>query len=136
MAFQSKSPGLSSAAASLDAVVEDHRGAHAVAAVAIDGGHVRAGDAIVLEALVERLDAHGADALGDQVADRVIDHGGGDAGLEPEAIGQIGGDVELAAADVDVAFRGLAERDDAGVQAMHQGAERQEIQRPAGGNFE
>ena len=74
------------------AVVEHHRRAHAVAAVAIDGRHVRAGDAVVLEVLVERLDAHGPHALGDQIADRIIDHGGGDAGLEAEAIGQVRGD--------------------------------------------
>ena len=91
MAFQSKSPGLSRAAASLRAVVEDDGGAHAVAAVAVDGGHVRAADAVVLEVLVEGPDAHRADALGDQVADGVIDHGGGDAGFQAEAIGQVGG---------------------------------------------
>ena len=47
------------------------------------------------------------------VADRVVDHRGGDAGLEAEAVGQVRGAVELAAAHVDRAARGLAERDDA-----------------------
>ena len=55
IAFQSKSPGLSSAPASFAAVVEDDGRAHAVAAVAVDGRHVGAVDAVVLEALVERL---------------------------------------------------------------------------------
>ena len=82
-----------------------------MAAVAVDGGDVRAGDAVVGEALVKRLDAHGPDALGDQVADGVIDHGRGDAGLHAEAVGQVGGDVELAAADVDLALVRLAERE-------------------------
>ena len=85
IAFQSKSPGFSCAAASLRAVVKDHRRAHAVAAVAVNGRHVRAGDAVVLEMLVERLHAHGAHALGDQIADRIIDHRGGDAGLQAES---------------------------------------------------
>ena len=63
------------------AVVEHHRRAHALAAVAVDRGHVRAVDAVVLEVLVEGLHAHRAHALGDQVADGIIHHGGGDAGL-------------------------------------------------------
>ncbi len=105
MAFQSKSPGFRWAAASLAAVVEDDGGAHALAAVAIDSGHVRAEHAIVREVFIERRDAHGADALGDEIADGIIGHGGGDAGLEPEAIREISGDVELTAADVDEAFR-------------------------------
>ena len=42
------------------AVVEDDRRAHAVAAIAVDGGHVRPADAVVLEALVERRDPHRA----------------------------------------------------------------------------
>ena len=48
------------------------------------------GDAVVLEALVERRDAHGPHALGDQVADGVVDHGRGDAGLQAEAVRQVG----------------------------------------------
>ena len=54
------------------AVVEHHWGAHALAAVAIHRGHVGAVHAVVLEALVEGLHAHGQHALGDQVADGVI----------------------------------------------------------------
>ena len=115
--------GLQQRARLVAAVVEDHRRAHPVAAIAVDRRHVRAVDAVVLEALVERPDAHGAHALGDQVADRIIDHGAGDAGLHPEAVRQIGGDIELAAADVDLALAGLAEGDDARIQTMHQRAE-------------
>ena len=48
--------------------------------------------------------------------------------FRPKAVGQVGGAVELAAADVDVALRGLAERDDARVQTVDQRAERQEIE--------
>ena len=83
------------------AVVENDGSADAEALVAVDGGHVGAMHAIVLEVLVEGLDAHGADALVDEIADGVVHHGGGDAGIELEAIGQIRGYIELAAADVD-----------------------------------
>src|SRR5260221_13329498 len=71
------------------AVVEDHRRTNAVTAVAVDGGDVRPGDTVVGETLVERLDAHSPDALGHQVADRVIDHGRGDAELIAEAVGEV-----------------------------------------------
>ena len=46
-----------------------------------------------------------------------------------ETIGEIGGAVEFTAADVDSAFRGFAEGDDAGIKTMDQGAEGQEVQR-------
>src|SRR5206468_1333468 len=62
------------------AIVEDDRRAHTVAAVAIHGGHVRTGDSVVLEALVEGFDAHRFDALGNQFTDWIIDHRAGDAG--------------------------------------------------------
>jgi hypothetical protein len=107
------------------AVIEDYRRADAEAAVAIDGCHVGAGGAIVLEALVEGLDAHGPDALGDQVAHRIIDHGGGDAGGHAEAVRKVRGAIEFAAADVDPALGGLMEGDDARVETMDQRAERE-----------
>ena len=86
-------------------------------------------NAVVLEMLVERFDAHRADAFGDQIADRIIHHRGGDAGLQPEAIGQIGRDIEFAAADVNVALSRFAERNDSRIEPMHQRAERNEIGR-------
>ena len=94
-------------------VVKDHRSAHAVAAVAVDGGHVGAIDAVMLETLVERLHAHGPHAFGNQIADRVVHHGAGDTGLEPETVGEVGGAVEFAAAHVDLALGGLAKGNDA-----------------------
>ena len=99
-----------------------------MAAIAVHSGHIWTVNAVVLEALVERLYAHCPHALGDQIADRVVHHRGGDAGLHAEAIGEIGGAIELAAADVDLALGGLAEGDDSRIEAMNQGAERQEIQ--------
>ena len=82
----------------------------------------------MLEMLVERCDTHGPHALGDQVADGVIHHGRGDAGLQAEAVGEVGGDVELAAADVDLALGRLAEGDDAGIETMDQGAQGHKVQ--------
>ncbi len=100
------------------AVVEDDGSADAEALIAIDGGHVGAGDAVVLEVLVEGLDTHGADTLGNEIANGVVGHGGGDGGAESEAVRQVGGHVELAAGDVDLALGGLAEGNDSGVEAM------------------
>ncbi len=111
------------------AVVEDNGRAHALAAVAINGGHVWAVDAVVFEVLIERLDAHRPDAFGNQLADGIIHHRRGDAGLHAEAVGEFGGDVELPAADVDLALSRLAERDDARIKPMDQSAEGQEVQR-------
>ncbi len=111
-------------------VIEHHRRAHALAAIAVDGGDVRAGNTVVGEPLEEGAHAHGADALRDQIADGVVDHRRGHAGLQAEAVGQVGGHVELAAADVDLAFGGLAEGDDPRVQSVHHRAKGQEIQRP------
>ena len=74
--------------------------------------------------LVERLHAHRPHALGNQVADRIVDHGACDAGVHPKAVGQVGGDVEFAAAHVNLAFVGFAERNDPGVQTMDQRAQR------------
>ena len=84
----------------------------------------------MLEVLVEGLHAHRPHALGDQVADGIIHHRRGDAGLQAEAIGQVGGDVEFAAADVDLALGRLAEGDDARVEPVDQGAEGHKVQRP------
>ena len=111
------------------AVVEHHGRAHALAAVAIDSGHVGAVNAIMLEVLVEGLDPHGPHAFGDQVADGIIHHRRGDAGLQAEAVRQVGRHVKLAAADMDLALGGLAEGDDARIKAMDQRAEGHKVKR-------
>ena len=85
--------------------------------------------AVVLEMFVERLHAHRADALGNQVADGIIHHRAGHAGVQAEAVGEVGGDVEFAAADVNVAARRFAERNDARIKAVDQRAQGQEVQR-------
>ena len=109
-------------------VVEDHRRPHAVAAIAVDGGDVRAAHAVVLEPFVERRDAGFAHARLHQFADAVVDHGRRDAGAQAEAIGQIGGDVVFAAGDVDVERARLAKRNDARIEPMHEGAEGEEVE--------
>jgi hypothetical protein len=83
----------------------------------------------VREVLVERLDAHGAHAFRDQVADRIIGHGGDDGGAQAKTVGQVRRHVEFAAADVNAALGGLAKRNDARIQAVHQSAERNQVQR-------
>jgi len=114
------------------AIVEHDRRAHAVAAITVHSGHVRAVDAVVLETLVKGLHTHGAHALRHQLADWIVDHGAGDAGVQVEGVGQIGRDVEFATADVDLAFRGLAEGNDAGVDAVHERAQGDDVQSAVG----
>lgn len=109
-------------------VVEDHRRADALAAVAVDGGEVRPADAVVVVVLEERRDAHLADAALDEVADGVVDHRGADAGAEAEAVAEVGADVVFAAGDVDFEVPGLAEREDAGVEAVDEGPEAEEVE--------
>ena len=92
--------------------------------------------AVVFEVLVERLHAHRPHALGDEVADGVIDHRARDPRLQAEAIGEIGRAVEFAAADVDRARGGLAERDDAGIEAVDERAEGHKVQGAARGDVQ
>ena len=83
----------------------------------------------MFEKFVKGPHAHRPHPLGDEVADGVIHHRGGDAGLEAETVGQVGGDVELAAADMDFALAGLAEGDDARVKAVDQRAQGHQVKR-------
>jgi len=79
---------------------------------------------------VSAFDPHAPDsAFGDEVTDRIVDHRRGDAGVEAEAVGEVRRAVKLAAADVDVAVRGFAERDRTRVEAVDESAEGQEVQR-------
>jgi outer membrane cobalamin receptor len=48
--------------------------------------------------------------------------------VQPEAIRQVGGAVELAAADVNPAFRRFAKRNDSRVQPVNQGSKGNKIQ--------
>src|SRR5262249_10813872 len=85
-------------------------------------------DTVVLEPFVKGPHTHFANACLHQLADAVVDHGGGDAGLQAEAIGEVGGDVVFPAGDVDNEGPRPAKRDLAGVEAMNQSTQREEIQ--------
>ena len=110
------------------AVVEDHRRPHALAAILIYRGHVGAAHAVVRKALIERLHAHGAHAFGNEVANGIIHHGAGQTGVQPEAVREIGGHVEFAAADMNVAVGGFAKRRDARIQPVHQRAQGKQVE--------
>ncbi len=120
--------GLQHRARFICAIVKYHRRPNAEPAVAVDRRHVRTSDAVVFETLVERLNAHGADVLGNQVADGIVHHRARDAGGDAEAVRKIGGDVKFASAHMNFAFRGFAERDYARIQAIHQCAQRQQTE--------
>jgi len=87
-----------------------YRRTHAVCSVAVDRSDIRAGDAIMLEHLIEGGHAHGPNPLSDQVANRILDHRGNNAGMQTEAVGEVGGYIEFTAADMDPAIVCLAER--------------------------
>jgi len=110
------------------AVVEDHGGSHSQAPVAVHGGHVRAPDPVVGEPPVEPADAHRPHALRDEIPDRIGDESRDDRRAPLEAVGEVGGHVELAPADVDRALCGLAKGHDPGIEAMNQRPQRHEVE--------
>src|SRR6266481_7128312 len=75
-------------------IVEDHRRAHAIAAITVDCRDVWTIDAVVFEPFVEGLDAHGAYAFGNHITNRIVDHGRYNAGPQAETVSQICGRVE------------------------------------------
>src|SRR5450759_3001957 len=109
-------------------VIEDDGRTNAMAAIAVHGGDVGAGDAVVLEMPVERLDTNGTNTLGDQISNGIGDHGRRDAGVQAEAVREIGRDVELTTADMDVAMVRFAEGNDAGVETVDQGPQADKVQ--------
>src|SRR5258706_10024039 len=80
------------------AIIENDGCTHAVPAIAIDRGHIRPGDTIMLEPFVERPNPHRPDTLGDQIADRIIHHCRYDARAQTKTVRQGRGSIELAAA--------------------------------------
>src|SRR5581483_8869897 len=100
------------------AVVKNDRCAHAVAAIAIDRGHVRTADAIVIEMLVEGLDAHPPHAFSDEIANRIIDHGSRDPGAQAKAVGEISRQVDRAGANMSLARSRCLRWHDAGMEGM------------------
>ena len=84
--------------------------------------------AIVLEQLVKRRDARFTHPRLHQFADAVIDHGGGDACSQPEAIRQAGGDVVLAAGDMHLERTRLAERHHARIESVNERPQREKVE--------
>ena len=78
--------------------------------------------------LVEGFDAHGAHIAVDHFADRVVNHRRNDAGVETKTVGEVGRTVVFATTDVDFALTGLAERQDAGIQAVNEGTQRNKVE--------
>ena len=100
-----------------------------MAAVAVDGRHVGAVDPVMLESLIKGFDAHGAHPFSDQVANRIIHHGSHHAGVQAEAVGQVGGHVIFAAAGMHLPFGGFAEGDDAWIDPVIERAKRNQVER-------
>src|SRR5690348_7961862 len=105
------------------AVVENHWCSHTMTAVAVNGGDIGPRNPVVIEPLIEGLDAHRPDSLGDEVANGIVHHRGYDAGCKAEAIRQVGGYIEFATADMNFTGGRLSKGNDSGVQAMHKGSE-------------
>ena len=110
-------------------VVEDDRAAHAKSAVAVDGGHIWAQDAVMRKRLVERSDPHRAHLARDEVADGILDHRGRNRGPHTEAVGKIRGAVEFPSAHVDRARARFPKRHGARIQPVNQGPKRQHVYR-------
>src|SRR5205085_79942 len=81
----------------ISAVIKHDRWSHAVTAIAVNSRDVWSGHSIMLKPFIDWRNAHRFDASGDQFSDRVIDHGRGDAGLQPKAISQVRSHVVFAA---------------------------------------
>src|SRR5579883_3533756 len=80
--------------------------------------------------LIERLHPHGPDAFSDQVADRIVHHGGGNSGAQSKTVGQVRGAIVLAPADMNLALRGFSKWNHSRIKPVHERTERQKIQRP------
>ena len=119
-----KIPGFEHGPGFVRPIIENHRRPHAEAAIAVYGGHIGAVHAIVLKMLVERLNAHGPHALRDQVSDGIIYHRGCHTRLQAKAIRQVGSAIELATTNVNLAFGGLAERNNPRIEPVNKGAQR------------
>ena len=112
--------GFEQSAGFVRTVIEDDGRAHSKAAVAVNGGDIGPADAVVLEPFVERRHTGFAHAALHELADRVVDHGRGDAGFHSETVSEAGGHVVFASGDVNLDRPRLPERNHAGVEPMHE----------------
>jgi hypothetical protein len=82
----------------------------------------------VLETFEVGFDTHLPDACFNQFADTIVNHGAGDTGIQAKAVGQSGSDIVLTTGYMDIDAACFAKRDDARIEPVYQGAERQEVQ--------
>ena len=97
--------------------------------IAVDGREVWSRNAVMVEAFIERLDAHRLNARRDQFTDRVIDHRGSYAGVQAKTIGEVRGDVVLAATHVNLTLMSFAKRNQSRIEPVDQRAQRKKVQR-------
>src|SRR3981081_3446294 len=112
------------------AVVEYNRSTHPQTLIAVHRRNIRSARSIVFESLIERTHTHPPHPLRNQITDRIGHHCRRDSSALTKSIGQIRGDIELAAAHMNGKLRSLAERDDTRIERMHHRTERKQIARP------
>jgi len=82
----------------------------------------------VFEPFVKRRDARFADPIFHQLADGIVDHGGGDARRPPKTIGKPGGDIVFTPRDMHFQRAGPAKGHDPRIQPMHERAQGEEVE--------
>ena len=107
------------------AVVEHDRCPDTQSAIAVNSRHIGTGHAIVFELFVKRLNPHGTNTFGNQVANGIVDHGRGDTGFHAKTVCQVGGHIEFAPTDMNLTFMCLAEGDNSRIQPMDQSPQRE-----------
>jgi hypothetical protein len=78
--------------------------------------------------LVKSFHPHLFDAGLDQLADAVVDHRGGDGGIQAKAVREVCRDVVLTTRDMHIETASLSKGDDPRVESMDQSPEREKIQ--------
>src|SRR6185295_5646707 len=116
------------------AIIKNNRRSHALSAVTEYGGHIWTLDPVMLETFIEWLDPHGPHAFGDQFSNRIVHHRRDNAGSQPKALSQVGGDVEFTSADVDLALGRLMKGNYARIKPMNECPEAYQVQRALRGN--
>ena len=118
------------------AVIKHNRSANPKPLIAVHRRNIRSARSIMLESLIERTETHSPHPLGDQIANRIGHHCRRDSCTLTKSVGQIRGNIELAAAHMDCKLRSLAERNDTRIETMHHRTEGKQIERPLLRNFE
>jgi len=122
-----KTSGLEQLACLVGAVVEHHRRAHPVAAVAPHNRHIGPADAVVGEALVIRRHPGAPDLRLDVLPDGVIHHRAGNGRPHAETRRKVHRHIVLPAGNVKGIGVRLLKRDNPRVHPRHQRPQRQKI---------